>query len=224
VEVAGVRNFGWVVPGKLARGEQPPFEAETFAGLRAAGVDTILSLREDAEKPRTVGQRELPVYSIEHERRMAEEAGLRSLHLPCVDFRAPRPDQVGQAMRLLDEEIGAGRVVMIHCLAGVGRTSATSAAWYMANGGSSEEAADRHIVFMDNAMDRAPALDTLSEEQMYLRAIAHGSAWWGLITIAAALGKPIAPRKNAPKPVRPPEADGWETWYERELAPWRERA
>jgi hypothetical protein len=188
------------------------------------GIDTVLSLREDSEKSRTVGQRVLPVYSIEHERRMVEAAGLRSLHVPCMDFRAPRPDQIAEVMRLLDEEIGAGRVVMIHCLAGVGRTSATSAAWFIAHGGSSEEAADRHLVFMDNAMNRAPALDTLSEEQIYLRHIAHGSAWWGLTTIAAALGKPVAPRKGAPEAVRPPEADGWEAWYERELEPWRKRA
>ena len=58
--IAGIRNFGWVEPGVLARGEQPLLEEATFTGLRELGIRTIVSLRPDREPPPKVSRRNWP--------------------------------------------------------------------------------------------------------------------------------------------------------------------
>ena len=49
--LASIRNFAWVEPRMLARGEQPAFEAATFDALREEGVTAVVSLRPDREPP-----------------------------------------------------------------------------------------------------------------------------------------------------------------------------
>src|SRR5438045_817300 len=102
VELAGIRNFGWLLPGTLARGEQPPLERATFEALGRAGVGAVLSLREDGEAAKTITGREVGLYDVARERELARRAGLLFRHLACTDLQAPRPDEVAAALRAMD--------------------------------------------------------------------------------------------------------------------------
>src|SRR6266567_6040365 len=89
-----IRNFAWVVPGVLARGEQPQLEPTIFAALREAGVTTVLSLRPDREPPSANASRPWPEYFVEQERALAEQAGMRFEQFPLEDFSAPPPERI----------------------------------------------------------------------------------------------------------------------------------
>ena len=48
--LGGIRNFGWLHAGRLARSEQPPLDDNTLETLAAAGIQTVMSLRTEAER------------------------------------------------------------------------------------------------------------------------------------------------------------------------------
>src|SRR5437588_7062303 len=99
-EVAGIRNFAWVVPRLLARGEQPPLEKATFEALRDLGIRAVLSLRPDREPPTGRSASRWPEYVMEEERDLVEAAGLRFSHVPLEDFSAPAPDTIAISLTL----------------------------------------------------------------------------------------------------------------------------
>ena len=47
--LGGIRNFGWLRPGQLARGEQPPLDDGTLELLAAEGIASVISLRREGE-------------------------------------------------------------------------------------------------------------------------------------------------------------------------------
>src|SRR5687767_15822960 len=129
---AGIRNFGWAVPGLLARGEQPPLEAATFEVLREAGIHTVISLRPDGELPPAVARRLWPEYHARDEQALVEAAGLRFRHVPLEDFAAPSPAELARALTAIDEAVAEAPGVYVHCRAGAGRASVVSGAWMVA--------------------------------------------------------------------------------------------
>jgi atypical dual specificity phosphatase len=70
------------------------------------------------------------------------EHGLSSLHLPVADKAAPDPGQVDAFVGYLDEEIGRGGCVLVHCLGGYGRTGTLAACYLVHCGMSAREAID----------------------------------------------------------------------------------
>ncbi len=83
-----------------------------LAYVKAGGVDTLLTLTER------------PVCGA-----LLETYGLDSLHVPIPDGEAPSRDQVHRCLAFLDDQIGSGRCVMIHCLGGYGRTGTVAASY-----------------------------------------------------------------------------------------------
>lgn len=219
-ELGGIRNFGWVVPGQLARGEQPPLDAATFIALLGQGIGSVVSLRQDRERAVTLTGRLVPEYAVEEERTHCERFDLSFHHLACTDFQALEPDDVARALRTIDAEVESGRAVFVHCLAGAGRTSLISAAWLMSRGGRGNHAARMHARFLEELDARLNI--PLAERDGYRQRVGRGHSWWGLLQIARALGDPVTVSFDLPTPERPPYADSWEAWYARELLPWRQ--
>lgn len=219
VVVGGVRNFGWVQEGALARGEQPLFDPDAYAGLRAAGIGHVLSLREEGEGAGEVVGRWLPTYSAAIERAICQQAGLGFLHLPCTDGRAPDPEGLAVALGAIEAAAGRGEAVFVHCMAGVGRTGIVAAAWLLAQGSSGEEAARHFLAFMEGMRSGQAALG--EDQSGFWEGHAIRGQWWILQQVAAALGSPIGQGFGWLSPLQPAYARGWDEGYRRTLAPWR---
>lgn len=111
--------------GKLAASGYPASRGQVD-WLAKQGLDTILTL---TEKP-------LPQGST-----LGSKMVLR--HIPMLDHEAPRPESLGQAVDYVEEQLAAGRHVLVHCLAGEGRTGCVMAAYLIKIRGIGAEEAVR---------------------------------------------------------------------------------
>ncbi|TME27251.1 MAG: hypothetical protein E6I75_25045, partial [Chloroflexi bacterium] len=146
--VAGIRNFAWVEPTLVARGEQPPLVLETFARLRDVGIRTVLSLRPDREPPAQVSVGNWPEYHVDEERQLVERSSLIFSHAPMADFSAPLPEELATAMRELDAHVARSPAVYVHCRAGAGRTTLVCGAWSIVGGRSGDQVVVGYQRFM----------------------------------------------------------------------------
>jgi uncharacterized protein (TIGR01244 family) len=220
-EIAGIRNFGWVVPQLLARGEQPPLDSATFEALRTLGIRAVVSLRPDREPPTASSAARWPEYVVEHERDLANAAGMRFGHVPMEDWAAPTPNEIASALTVLDAEVAAAPAVFVHCRAGAGRAGVVSGAWLIAHGGTGDDAAALYESFMRHI---AESRQMRPEEvrTMHIR-VNQPYVWWAMQEIARALGSPISGEYDLLPAERPPHADAWPSSYWDALQNWRER-
>lgn len=129
-----IKNCYWVVPGQLLAGEYPrnaddESSAAKMAALKEAGVEVFIDLTEGAD--------ELEPYA-----QWAEPA--RHVRIPVRDVSVPysAADTVA-ALNLIDDSIGAGKTVYVHCWGGVGRTGVIVGCWLAREYGSGHEALGR---------------------------------------------------------------------------------
>ena len=218
--VGGIRNFGWVEPGLLARGEQPPLENGTFQSLRELGIRAVVSLRPDREPPSQASPHPWPEYRVAEERAVVEAAGLRFSHAPLEDFSAPSPADVAAVLRVLDAELARSPAVYVHCRAGAGRAALITSAWAVSRGQSGDRAAELYERFMEH-LARSRGLSDVDRLVLYER-VGQPYVWWALREIVRALGSPVTRDLEHGLPARrPPRSDGWEAAYDVALAPWR---
>jgi hypothetical protein len=215
----GIRNFAWVQPGTLARGEQPVDWTGAYAALRELGVSRVLSLRETGEGAGDVVGRWLPVYRPDEEQAICRQAGMDFLHMPCRDGRAPDPEGLAAALAAIEASAGKGEAVFVHCMAGVGRTGIVAAAWLLAQGASGDEAARHFLEFMDGMRSGDAALGV--DQSGFWQGSAIRAQWWILQQVAIALGSPVGSGFPWLSPGQPAYARGWDEGYARLLAPWR---
>src|SRR5580765_2682758 len=97
----------WIARGHLA-GSRNPTHQELRA-LRFDGFSTIVCLLDELQQQ--------PSYSPSD----AEAIGYVWRSIPILDHCAPTIDQMLEFMRIVDEQVTTGRV-LVHCWAGLGRT------------------------------------------------------------------------------------------------------
>jgi hypothetical protein len=92
---------------------------EEVSGLRSEDVDIVVSLLE-AEEVNEIGLRE--------EERLCRSYGIEYISFPILDRGVPDSEQKAAALaQTLAARLGEGNAVVIHCRAGIGRSSLIAA-------------------------------------------------------------------------------------------------
>ena len=130
-------NFSWVIPGKLAASGMPGSRFGSFlngVGTLAEDLDlagngkigALVSLTE-----RALGKAEI------------DAAGVQYLHLPVADMAAPAVEDCRRFVDFVRERNEEGAAVLVHCVAGRGRTGTMLACYFVGQGSTPLEALER---------------------------------------------------------------------------------
>ena len=110
-------GFVWVEQGRLA-GSGYPASRGQVEWVSANGIDVILTLTRDP----------LP-------KAWTDGLGISVEHVPMADHAPPDSNALDECARFLEERLGAGNKVLVHCLAGEGRTGCVLAAYLIRSRG-----------------------------------------------------------------------------------------
>jgi ADP-ribosylglycohydrolase len=158
----------WVVPGRFLVGEHPGSQsrAEAMDRLRrflASGVTCFIDLTEPGE---------LPSYESLLPAATPQGRNVRYLREPIRDHGVPTgPETVARVIAQIDEALGAGHLVYLHCRAGIGRSATVAGCWLAA---SSDAAADPlgklQELWQQSARSRAwPVVPETQEQEDFVR-------------------------------------------------------
>jgi atypical dual specificity phosphatase len=109
-------GFVWVKDRVLAGSGYPASRAQV-AWIVKNGIGSILSLTEEP----------LPA-------QWTEGLGLKVGHVPMKDHQPPDLDSIDRSVRFIEGQEQEGRAVLVHCLAGEGRTGCVLAAYIIRTG------------------------------------------------------------------------------------------
>ena len=104
-------GFVWLQNGRLA-GSGYPASRTQIEWLVRAGINCILTLTVDP----------LPA-------EFTSGLDIVTSHVPMQDHQPPSVDALERAVEFVEEQLAAGRAVLVHCLAGEGRTGCVLAAY-----------------------------------------------------------------------------------------------
>jgi atypical dual specificity phosphatase len=140
-----LRNFSYLIEGKLAGSAHPRFTTRDDAHLaqvmKELGLGAIVSL---VERP------------LDGE--VLARHGIESLHISIRDFHAPTLEQIDEFIRFARLNIEAGRPVLAHCHAGMGRTGTMLSCYLVADG------ADPRRAIIDVRKRRPGSIETYHQE------------------------------------------------------------
>ena len=127
----------WVEPGRFLAGEYPghfdPEQARRrLDGFLESGFDTFIDLTKQGEV--------YPYAKILSEQAQAYEVAAQYYRFPIGDFGLPSPAQMRAILDQIDESLGAGRRVFLHCWGGIGRTGTTVGCYLVRHGLDGEQA------------------------------------------------------------------------------------
>ena len=95
-------NFSWLIDGKLA-GSAIPTSKDEIKWIQEEGVKSIVTVREEALE-------------------FLLPAEMKYLHVHSDDMGVPEFDDLTNAVDFIHQRITNNEPVMVHCLAGMGRT------------------------------------------------------------------------------------------------------
>jgi atypical dual specificity phosphatase len=104
-------GFAWVEKGRLAGSGYPASRAQV-EWLVNAGIGSILSLTENP----------LPAD-------FSEGLDVKVGHVSMKDHQAPSVDQMEKGVEFIEAQMKEGKAVLVHCLAGEGRTGCVLSAY-----------------------------------------------------------------------------------------------
>ncbi|HUM07584.1 MAG TPA: dual specificity protein phosphatase family protein [Acidocella sp.] len=128
---SGPRGFVWIEDGRLAATPMPGISADVDYDLdllKNAGVTTLITLTEQ----------DFPQDALTRH-------GLKNVHLPIVDRKAPTPAEMDMLVARMRDLMDNGKVLAVHCLAGLGRTGTILAAYLVKEKGMSAQGALNQI-------------------------------------------------------------------------------
>lgn len=162
----------WVVPCKLMAGCYPGSINEEIAeqrlrGMLDHGIRHVINLMEPDEVNWS-GDRFL--YYDDTITALAGESGLRVTvtRMPVRDMSVPSRDDMRRILDNIDENVGRGRPVYIHCWGGIGRTG-TVVGCYLARHGCA--AGDDLMFLIRNLRRHTPQIAIESPETREQRAL-----------------------------------------------------
>jgi atypical dual specificity phosphatase len=130
--------FSWVIEEKLAASGLPS-SASQVRWLEKNGIDSILSLTETP----------LPA-------KWFSGTKVYSKHVSMQDHAPPSPEKLQEAADYIDLQLRDGKTVLVHCLAGIGRTGSSISAYMIAYGGkTADEAIDDLRGLRPGSVERA---------------------------------------------------------------------
>lgn len=121
-------------PGRLSTMRRPDGFDEldgVLAALRGEGVGVLVSL---------LAEDEAAAEGLAYEGDLAKANELTSYHLPTRDHHAPDRDQTRALAKTLHGHLFRGDSVVVHCWAGIGRSSTIAAATLLLEGYEPETA------------------------------------------------------------------------------------
>jgi protein tyrosine/serine phosphatase len=121
-----IDNFGQVNPAYF-RGAQP--KGQDYYSLARIGIKTLISLTSDD--------------SLQGERSLAEQAGLKFVKIPMSTRVAPTSDELTRFLEVVNDSVN--QPVYVHCVGGRHRTGVMTAVYRMAHDGWSAEQAFKEM-------------------------------------------------------------------------------
>ena len=135
------QDFDWVLDGELAAMGRPQPLREALEFLKDQDIDVIISLTGTPLKESFI-----------------EEFGFQYHHIPIADFHTPTREQVDDFVSIIEAARKTGKRVVVHCLAGKGRTG-TMIGCYLVSRGRTASAAIKEIRRL-----RPGSIETSSQE------------------------------------------------------------
>ena len=137
-------NFSWIIEEKLA-GSAIPTSKEEIDWIKQEGVKSIVTIREQSLDENWVD-------------------GIKYLHVHSNDMGVPEFDDLVNSVDFIHSRIMANEPVMVHCLAGLGRTGTILACYLIKYQNTSADDAIQKI-----RKERHGSIQSFSQEEIIFR-------------------------------------------------------